>query len=71
MQDRKVPIAKVTTSSEYGIGMAVDIEGHCRFYDLIRFRKMAKLSSQPARIDDMKIGPANFRLMFDSCISMS
>ena len=45
LQDRKVPIARVTTSSDYGIGMAVDIEGYCRFYDLIRFRKMAKISS--------------------------
>ena len=51
--------------------MTVDIEGNCRFYDLIRFRKMSKISAQPARMDDVKIGPTTFRLMFDSCISMS
>jgi len=44
-QDRKIPVAKVDTSSEYGIAMAVDIEGNCRFYDVLRFRKMGKLSS--------------------------
>jgi len=71
MQDRKIPIARVTTSSDYGIGMTVDIEGNCRFYDLIRFRKMAKISAQPARMDDVRVGPNNFRLMFESCISMS
>ena len=71
MQDRRIPIARVTTSSDYGIGMAVDIEGNCRFYDLIRFRKMAKISSQPARLDDVRIGPTTFRLAHGSCISMS
>lgn len=25
--------------------MAVDTEGNCRFYDLIRFKKMAKVSA--------------------------
>ena len=43
-QDRRIPVAKVI-SSDYGIGAAVDIEGNCRFYDLIRLRKMAKISS--------------------------
>ena len=43
--DRKVPVVKVETSSDMAIGMAVDIEGNCRFYDLIRFKKMAKISS--------------------------
>jgi len=44
-QDRRIPIANVSTSDEFGIGMALDIEGNCRFYDLIRFKKMAKISS--------------------------
>lgn len=57
--DRKVPIAKVETSNDLAIGMALDIEGHCRFYDLIRFKKMAKISSSGARIDDIKM-PAKF-----------
>jgi WD40 repeat protein len=43
-QNRKIPIAKVDTCRDFGIGMAVDIEGNCRFYDLIRFKKMAKLN---------------------------
>jgi WD40 repeat protein len=43
-QDRRIPVAKVITS-EFGIGAAVDIEGNCRFYDLVRFRKIAKISS--------------------------
>lgn len=42
--DRKVPVARVAASNEFGIGMAIDIEGNCRFYDLIRFKKMAKVA---------------------------
>jgi hypothetical protein len=26
--------------------MAVDIEGNCRFYDLIRLKKLAKISAK-------------------------
>ena len=29
-----------------GIGAVVDIEGNCRFYDLIRLRKMCKISAK-------------------------
>ena len=36
-------------SSEYGIAAAVDIEGNCRFYDLVRQRKIAKVSSLSQR----------------------
>ena len=43
-QDRRIPVARVLTS-EFGIGAAVDIEGNCRFYDLVRLRKIAKISS--------------------------
>jgi hypothetical protein len=43
-QDRKIPVARVI-SSEYGIAAAVDIEGNCRFYDMVRQRKIAKVSS--------------------------
>lgn len=43
MQDRKIPIASITVA-DFGIGAAIDIEGNCRFYDLIRLRKLAKLS---------------------------
>lgn len=43
-QDRKIPIARIV-ASDFGIGAAVDIEGNCRFYDLVRCRKIAKISS--------------------------
>jgi hypothetical protein len=39
-----VPIATVM-ASDFGIGIAVDIEGNCRFYDLIRLKKLAKISA--------------------------
>ena len=41
-------MAKVATS-DYGIAMAVDIEGNARFYDLVRLKKIAKLSSSNTR----------------------
>ena len=44
--DRKVPVAQVI-ASEFGIGAALDIEGNCRFYDLVRLRKICKISSIP------------------------
>eukprot|EP00347_Sterkiella_histriomuscorum_P023831 403333237 len=53
-QDRRIPIAKVYASSDYGVGVVVDIEGNCRFYDLIRFRKMAKVSSLNSRDSDAR-----------------
>lgn len=71
-QDRKIPVAKVDTSSEFGIAMAVDIEGNCRFYDVLRFRKMGKLSSGQARAaDDAKEGPHKFKLMQNICLEMT
>jgi WD40 repeat protein len=44
--DRKIPVAQVI-ASEFGIGAALDIEGNCRFYDLVRLRKICKISSAP------------------------
>jgi uncharacterized 2Fe-2S/4Fe-4S cluster protein (DUF4445 family) len=41
-------------ASDYGIGVAVDIEGNCRFYDLLRFKKIAKLSSSNQRDADAR-----------------
>lgn len=71
-QDRKIPVAKVDTSTEFGIAMAVDIEGNCRFYDLLRFRKMGKLSSGQARVaDEAKEGPHKFKLMQNVCLEMT
>ena len=43
MQDRKIPIVKIVTS-EYGIATVLDIEGNCRLYDMIRLRKLCKIS---------------------------
>ena len=46
LQDRKIPIAKVVCS-EFGIATVLDIEGNCRLYDLIRLRKLCKISCRP------------------------
>ncbi len=43
-QDRRIPVAKIM-AADYGIGIVVDVEGNCRFYDLVRFKKMSKISS--------------------------
>ncbi len=48
-QDRRIPVAKVLTSAYFGVGVAVDIEGNARFYDLFRFRKITKFSSYNQR----------------------
>ena len=63
-QDRRIPVAKVITS-EFGIGVAVDIEGNCRFYDLIRGRKMAKISSLNQRESEARfiVNKCKWRLM--------
>lgn len=70
-QDRKIPIAKVDAAGDFGIGMAVDVEGNCRFYDLIRFKKMVKLSTSQAKIDDLKVGSTKFRLLQNQCLDMT
>jgi len=51
-QDRKIAVSKVITNSDFGVGVAVDIEGNCRFYDLLRFRKMTKVSSYNQKTTD-------------------
>jgi hypothetical protein len=33
----------------FGVGASIDIEGNCRFYDLIRLRKITKISSNNLR----------------------
>ncbi len=57
-QDRRIPVAKVI-ASDYGIGAAVDIEGNCRFYDLVRCRKIAKVSSLNQRESDARFAVNN------------
>jgi len=51
--DRKIPVAQVVTS-DFGIGAALDIEGNCRFYDLIRLRKICKISSAAHQLSGVK-----------------
>jgi hypothetical protein len=70
-QDRKIPIASVSTSDDFGLGMALDIEGNCRFYDLIRFKKMAKINSGQVRLDEIGAGKTKFRLLDNVCVEMT
>lgn len=57
-QDRRIPVAKAI-ASEFGIGAAVDIEGNCRLYDLVRQRKIAKVSSLNQRELDARFAVNN------------
>jgi hypothetical protein len=50
--------------------MAVDVEGNCRFYDLVRFQKLAKIKPNIVR-DSERSGPLSYRLMLDGCLKMS
>lgn len=59
--DHQIPIACVLTS-EFGVGVAIDIEGNCRFYDFHRLRKLAKITAK-ANFGRGKAVPASFRLM--------
>lgn len=60
--DRKIPVAQVVTS-DFGIGAALDIEGNCRFYDLIRLRKICKISATPHSLSGKKEEGASWRLL--------
>jgi len=51
--------------------MAIDIEGNTRFYDLLRFKKMAKISSGQVKLGEGVSGPTKFRLMSNVCIEMT
>lgn len=72
-QDRKIPVAYVSVTSEFGIALAIDVEGNCRFYDLHRFKKMAKVNSANVRIDNEShhLIPTKFRLLQSSCLQMT
>lgn len=48
--------------------MAVDIEGNCRFYDLIRFRKMAKVNVSSLKIGDQPLGTSKFQLLTSNIV---
>jgi len=64
-------VANVNVCSEFGVGMAIDIEGNTRFYDLLRFKKMAKISSGQVKLGEGVSGPTKFRLMSNVCIEMT
>lgn len=57
-------------NTDYGIGVAIDIEGNCRFYDLIRFRKMAKVSSLNSRDSDARFVKNNCRFRMVPHVAM-
>ncbi|CAI2381989.1 unnamed protein product [Moneuplotes crassus] len=43
--DEYIPVAKVM-ATEYGIGIALDVMGNIRLYDLIRFKKISKVKDR-------------------------
>jgi len=46
-------------TSDFGLGIAIDIEGNCRLYDLVRLKKIARMSSSNQRGEDIKFGPVS------------
>ena len=64
-------MAKVNISDDFGLGMAIDIEGNCRFYDLLRFRKMAKINGNNVRVDGEINSLTKFRLLDNVCAEMT
>ena len=70
MQDRKIPVATVKCSQEFGISMAVDLEGNCRFYDMLRFKKIAKITTGNVRMDEVISAQTSFRLLPEICLEM-
>ena len=57
VMDKRIPIASVATSP-FGLGVAVDALSNARFYDLYRFRKMCKVSSNVRREEVSTGGPS-------------
>jgi hypothetical protein len=43
--------------------MAIDVEGNCRFYDLLRFKKMAKITPFVVRGDENRDHSHSFRVL--------
>ena len=60
VQDTRIPIASVTVG-DFGVGIAIDIEGNCRFYDLIRLKKLTKISAKTTTGANLPGG--NWRLL--------
>ena len=44
-QDEYIPIVKVL-ATEYGIGIALDVKGNIRLYDMLRYKKIAKVKDR-------------------------
>ena len=79
VMDKRIPIASVATSP-FGLGVAVDALSNARFYDLYRFRKMCKVSSNVRR-EEVSTASAQgkaafsgrehqFRLLPSPCLEM-
>ena len=67
-------MAHIKVCPQYGIGLAVDIENKCRFYDLIRFKKMAKVSASgntKSRADIQFSGNSSFCLFVPDCMFLN
>lgn len=52
-QDENIPIAKVL-STDYGIGLALDVRGNIRLYDMIRYKKIAKVHDRKPK-DELEL----------------
>ena len=63
-------MAYVSVSQSYGIGMAVDIESNCRYYDMHRFVKFAKINATKAKIAEEWVQSAKFKLLNSPCLEM-
>jgi hypothetical protein len=48
--DENIPIVKVL-ATDYGIGIALDIKGNVRLYDMIRYKKIAKVCDRKPKED--------------------
>ena len=70
-QDEYIPIAKVQ-ATDYGIGAALDVIGNIRLYDMLRFRKIAKVKDRKPKdnlitLKDAELSSA-FRIFPRICI---
>lgn len=48
--DENIPVAKVL-ATDYGIGLALDVRGNVRLYDMIRHKKIAKVQDRKPKED--------------------
>jgi len=71
-QDENIPIAKVL-ATDYGIGIALDIMGNIRLYDMMRHKKIAKVKDRKPK-DEFNINfkdaemTTSFRIFPRACM---